>query len=837
MEPERWREIERLYHRAQSLDHGARTAFLADACGADGELRRELESLLAQDGATADILPQTETRTFLSPGVSLGPYQILGLLGSGGMGKVYRALDTRLKRTVAIKLLDQQFTGRFEREARAAAAINHPNICVLHDVGSNYLVMEFLEGETLATELSKGPLPLESMFRNSLQIAEALECAHSAGIIHRDLKPSNIMLTATGLKVLDFGLARFMQADPSEEDDLTGSHVVGTPAYMSPEQALGGEVTPATDLFSFGVVMYEMSTGKRPFQGENSFATIDAVLHKEPRPACDLNPTVPQILSQIISRALAKDTRDRYESAAQMLADLRQAEAGVPAKDSKSRLRQKSSRRTAAVIGAGLAALALIAALLLFPRWTRPVSSDPVKHMLVVLPFQDLSDKRGREYFADGLTDELITALSRLDPGQLGVIARTSSMYYKGRPIRADQVGRELGVDYVVEGTIHIDADQVRATAQLIRARDQSNLWADSYNVPNAEAMTLQREITRRVARALAINLLPARQTALERASTSDPIAYDAYLSGRFQWNRRTEAGLTAAIQNFESAIAHDSGFATAYAGLASSLDLMQTYGTTTNEGLLERSKVVLARALEIDPELAEAYETRAMIRARDDWDHRAAENDFRRALELSPGDATAHAWYGEFLYQDGRLDESWRQLQTASKLDPLSPAIQAQIGWWYMLSHRYQESAEHHRRLLAKWPDFGVAAYVLGITLDMMGRSAEAADAYESALKSMGRVPYVLAGLAYSDARAGKRDQAAKLLAEMEPAKDRCHPSGATSVAYVALGDFPKALTCIESGIDHHSPLVAWMKVTPQLEPLHGNPKFQELLHRAGFD
>lgn len=836
MQPERWREIERLYHRAQSVDRSARSAFLADACGSDEELRRELESLLAHDEGTAGLVPPSETSTILAPGASLGPYQILGPLGSGGMGRVYRALDTRLSRNVAIKILDQRFNERFAREAKAAAAINHPNICVLHDVGPNFLVMELLEGKTLAAELSNGRLSLECVFRYSMQIAEALDCAHRLGIIHRDLKPSNIMLTATGLKVLDFGLAKFARTDPAREDDLTGSHVVGTPAYMSPEQALGSQVTHATDLFSLGVVIYEMSTGKRPFQGQSAFATIDAVLHKEPLPASDLNPDLPSALSGIISKALAKDVKNRYASASQMLADLRQATAGLSTTQVRSKARQKFGRRRVVRIGVPLALL-MVTAWFTVPRWSRGVSPIPLKHMLAVLPFEDLSDHSAREYFADGLTEELITSLSRLDPEQLGVIARTSSMFYKNRPVRADQVGRELGVDYVVEGTVRADADKVRATAQLIRSRDQSNLWADSYDVPNAEAMTLQREITRRVARALAINLLPGRQTALERASTTDASAYDAYLSGRYQWNRRTEAGLTEAVQDFETAIAHDSGFAAAYAGLASSLDLMQTYGSDFQGSTVERSKAALSKALEIDPELAEAYETRASIRARSDWDLHSAESDFRRAIELNPGDATAHSWYGEFLYQEGRLDEAWPRLQAASRLDPFSPAIQSMIGWWYMLSHRYDESVEHHRRLLARWPDFGPAAYVLGVTLDMMGRSQEAAAAYKSALKSMGRVPYVLAGLAYSEARAGKREEAMKLIEEMEPVPGKCHPSGATSVAYVALGDYPKALTCIEAGIDHHSPLVAWMKVTPQLEPLHRDPRFQELLRRAGFE
>ena len=330
MHAERWQEIERLYHRAQSMDRGARTAFLSVACGGDEELRLEIESLLAHEPLTVELLSRAEPGTLRSPGPSVGPYQILGPLGSGGMGQVYRALDTRLNRRVAIKFLDQEFIGRFDREARAAAALNHPNICVLHDIGPDYLVMELLEGETLEAQISKGALSLPSIFRYSSQIAEALDCAHRAGIIHRDLKPSNIMLTANGVKVMDFGLAKFAQAD-SQDGNLTGGRVVGTPAYMSPEQALGRDVTPAADLFSFAVVMYEMATAKRPFERANAFATIDAVIHEEPVPVCDVSPPVPQSLGRIIAKGLAKEPSARYGSAAEMLTDLRLAEAGVDA--------------------------------------------------------------------------------------------------------------------------------------------------------------------------------------------------------------------------------------------------------------------------------------------------------------------------------------------------------------------------------------------------------------------------------------------------------------------------------------------------------------------------
>jgi serine/threonine-protein kinase len=779
------------------------------------------------DPPAGERAAEIDTRTLVSAGASLGPYRIASVLGSGGMGKVYRAVDTRLDRAVAIKFLDKDFAARFQREARAAAALNHPNICTLYDVGPDYLVIELVEGETLASQISRGPLPLSAVYRNAAQIAEALDCAHRAGIIHRDLKPGNIMFTPAGLlKVLDFGLAKFAQAG-KPEDDLTGGHVVGTPAYMSPEQALGGEITAATDLFSLGIVMYEMSTGKRPFQGETSFATIDAILHQEPAPACEANPALPEGLGHIISRALAKDPKARYASAAELLAELHQVE-NVPDTAAPPAARKPRFSRRKALIAAGLAALTLAAVWFLIARAARSGAST-AKHMLAVLPFQNLGGDSSRDYLADGLTEELITALSRLDPQRLGVIARTSSMSYKNRSIRADQIGRELGVDYIVEGTVRVDAGKVRASAQLILARDQSNLWADSYEVPSAEVMTLQRDITRRVARSLAINLLPARQSALERASTSDALAYDAYLSGRYQWNRRTEASLTAAIQNFESAIARDPGFAAAYAGLASSLDLTETYATTSHGDLASRSKTAIAKALEIDPELAEAYGTRAQSRLHYDWDHRAAENDYRRALELNPGDAAAHGWYGEFLYLEGRFEESWTQIQTAARLDPLSPSIQAYIGWWYLLTHRYQESVDQHRKLLAKWPEYGLGAFVLGLTFDQMGKPKEAMDAYQSALKSMGRVPYVFAGIAYSYAHSGNREAALR--------NDRCHPSGATSVIYTALGDFPKALTCIETGIANHSPLVGWLKVTPQLEPLHGNPKYQELLRRAGFE
>jgi serine/threonine protein kinase/Flp pilus assembly protein TadD len=847
MDPERRRRIEQLYHSALDREPSQRGPFLAEACGSDTVLRGEVETLIAQrDSPDGLVNPsawrasdgELDTGTLITPGARMGPYEILGPLGAGGMGEVYRALDTRLHRQVAIKISAQQFSGRFEREARAVAALNHPNICTLYDVGHNFLVMELVQGDTLAARLTKGPLPVESVLRYGMLISEALEAAHEQKIIHRDLKPGNIMLTKTGLKVLDFGLAKFTD-EVRAGDEQTESHaVIGTAPYMSPEQALGKELDARSDLFSLGVVLYEMTTGQRPFKGESSIGTIDAILHKTPPPVSHLNPAVPVGLSQIIDKALEKDRDVRYQSASEMLAGLKQVTRDLEFTPHRAVLNAVSRRvPKTAVLAALVVVIAIVslAAWLVVPRWMKP-STAPAKRMLVVLPFQNLSGDVAKEYFSDGLTEELITALSRMEPDRLGVIARTSSMSYKNQQVRTDQIARDLSVDYVLEGSVRLEGDRVHATAQLIQARDQSNLWADSYDIRKSEAMSLQREITRRVARSLAINLLPARQTALERASTSDPAAYEAYLNGRYQWNKRTGPALRKAIEYFEEATQKDPGFAAAYAGQASSLELMDVYAI----GLalaIEREKGLLAKALELDPELSEAYATRALIHERGDWDRHAAENDYRRAIELNPGDATAHAWYGEFLYLSGRLDESWPQLKAAERLDPLSPAIQSNIGWWYLLSHRYEESVAHHRRQLAKWPKFGVMAYVLGQTFDQMKRYPEAIEAYQNAIEGLGRVPYVISGMASSYALAGNRQAALRLLEELRPADGGCHPSGAPSVAYASLGDPEKAFACIERSIEQHSALVAWLKASPPLEPLHFDPRFSALLRRAGFD
>ena len=847
MDPDRWQRIEKLYHSALELQPGQRSPFLAEACRDDDALLGEVESLLRQRGSTDGLIDASawraaadhlDTRTVITPGTRLGPYEILGPLGAGGMGTVYRALDTRLDRHVAIKISAQQFSGRFEREARAVAALNHPNICTLHDIGPNFLVMELVEGETLAARLTKGPLPLESMLRYGKQIAEALEAAHERKIIHRDLKPGNIMLTKAGLKVLDFGLAKFTDEAKAGEEQTASHAVMGTAAYMAPEQALGKELDQRADLFSFGVVLYEMATGQRPFKGDSSIGTIDAILHQTPPPVSKLNPAIPVGLAQIIGKALEKDRDVRYQSASEMLADLDQAAHDpyfAPVRAVAVPRRVSKYAWTAAL--AALIVVISVAAWLLVPRWLKPASSVPAKHLLAVLPFQNLSGDVSKDYFSDGLTEELITALSRLEPDHLGVIARTSAMSYKNRQVRTDEIGRELGVDYVLEGSVRPEGDRMRVTAQLIQARDQSNLWADSYDIKNSEAMTLQRDITRRVARSLAINLLPERQSALERASTSDPLAYEAYLNGRYQWNKRTEPASRKAVEYFEDATQKDPGFAAAYAAQASSLEMLDLYGTTSLALAIDREKKLLAKALELDPELSEAYAIRALIHERGDWDHHAAESDYRRAIELNPGDATAHAWYGEFLYLSGRLDESWPQLKTAERLDPQSPAIQSNIAWWYLLSHRYEESVAHCRRQLARWPSFGITAFVLGQTFDQMKKYPDAIDAYQTAIAGLGRVPYLVSGMASSYALAGNRPAALKLLEELQSPDGKCHPSGAPSTAYASLHDHEKALACIERGIEQHSALVAWVKVSPPLEPLHRDPRFLELLRRAGFD
>ena len=565
----------------------------------------------------------------LTAGATLGPYQIIAMIGGGGMGVVYRAEDPRLKRQVAIKLLLPELTRddiarqRFVQEARAASGLDHPNICTIHEIGQTdddqfYLVMAYYEGETLTQRIEQGPLPVPEAIDIATQVARGLSKAHRAGIIHRDIKPANLMLTADEtVKILDFGLAKLTGFEGLTLPSIT----LGTVAYMSPEQAQGGQLDPRTDLWSLGVVLYEMLAGRLPFRAESAQAVLYAILNRNPEPLSAVRPEVPATIRRLVQRALERSPADRYQSADELLADLR-ATTSTPISTA-----------------------------------TRLSGQERTVPSIAVLPFVDMSEQKDQEYFCEGIAEELINALSGLK--HLRVAARSSSFKFKGQTLDATEIGAHLKVRSILEGSVRKAGNRLRITAQLIDTVGGFHLWSERYDRGIDDVFAVQDEIARAIVEKLKVNLLGGADAPLVRQLTGDPEAYNAYLKGRYYWNRRYAGGMQKGMQCFQQAIERDPDFALPYSGLADCWNILAFYGYVPPTVGFPKAKAAALKALEIDDRLAEAHTSLAWATTFFDWDWRTGEREFQRALQLDSDYGMAHLWYAFFLSAMGRTEES----------------------------------------------------------------------------------------------------------------------------------------------------------------------------------
>ncbi len=793
----------------------------------------------------------------LDSGARLGPYKILAPLGKGGMGEVYCAKDTRLDREVAIKVLpehlaqDADALKRFEREAKAVAALSHPNILTIHDVGSeqgvSFAVMELLEGETLRTVIAGKPVPWRKAVEVASAVAEGLAAAHSKGVIHRDLKPENIFLTSDDrVKILDFGLARYKpqlsQQELTEaptESKLTESGIVmGTVPYMSPEQVRGESVDASSDIFSLGCVLHEMITGKRAFHRDTSAETISAILRDEPP---ELPDNIPPELSQIISHCLEKNSAKRFHSAYDLVFALTSVlsvgRVSVPASQVASGdVRPTIQRRI--VVTAIIAMALLVAGYVILSRRKQAADEPGQIRSIAVLPLKNLSGDPKQEYFSDGMTEELITTLARIE--LLRVTSRTSVMKYKNTGKTVPEIARELRVDGVLEGSVLQAGDRVRITVQLIHAATDKHLWAESYEKDLRNILALQNEVARSIAGQIQINLTADEKSILHRSRPVSPEAYQLYLKGRYFWNLRTEEGLRHGLEHFNQAIEEDHNYALAHAGVALTYALLghELYCIMDPRESDPKAKAAALRALELDETCAEAHAVLAWSNARYDWNWAAVEREYKRAIELNPSSATARQWYSHYLLPMGRVEESLAESRRALELDPLNRVINMHLGWHYLYVRDYGQAVRQLRLTLELAPDFALANMFLGQAYEQMGRFEEAIMEFQKGVRLSARKPVHLAALAHAYAVSGRQAEAQKLLEELkELSKLNYVPSYEVAVIYAGLNQKEQALKWLERA--HELRDSSWLPcvgLDPRFENLRGEPRFRDLMRRLGL-
>jgi TolB-like protein len=771
----------------------------------------------------------------LQPGSSLGPYLLRARLGAGAMGEVYRALDPRLGREVAIKVLPEESAsspralGRFEREARAVAALSHPNVLVVHDVGADgplrYVVTELLHGETLLARLGVGPVPWRQAVTLAAEAAEGLQAAHARGIVHRDLKPANLFLTREGrLKILDFGVARFVQGDDigdSGERTLPGS-VLGSIGYMSPEQAAGRELDGRSDLFSLGCVLYEMLGARRAFGGGSLPETLAALARDEPRSLREVAPQTPSELVAIVERCLRKQPSERWRSAGELAVALRSL---LTRSDEERRVDDNAARAAQNPGGPGW-----------MGRWLRVLAAALPRRggarSLAVLPFAGSGDPDG-DYLADGLSESIIRTLTGLP--DLHVMAWSTVAHLRSRPLEPRQAATALGVDVVLVGRVAERAHELVVTAELVEGATGKCLWAERYSRPAADLLEVQEQIARQLSRRLQTRLSGSDSERLGRRFTSDSEAYRLYLKGRYFWNRRGEDGLARSREQFRAAIARDPGYALAYAGLADAQNVLPFWGLAPPAEAFVQGKAAARTALELDPNLAEAHASLAYALFWFDWEWPSAQAEFRAAVDLDPGYATAHHWYGVALAATGAFSAAEASLRVAEELEPLALIIRADQGLVRYWQGDWEGACSRCRAVLDLDPDFVPAHLYLGLAREQLGAADDALEALRRAAEGGGT--NALAALAHAFAAAGELELARQGLAQLtELAASRYVSPYLLGVLHVGLGEPEAALEWLERAAEGRCEMMPWLPRDPRLQPLARHPRFVNLARRVGL-
>ena len=764
-------------------------------------------------------------------GPTISHYKVLEKIGQGGMGEVFLAEDTSLDRKVALKFLpdflqeDPTARKRFLREAKSAAALDHPFICKIYEVGEtdgkDFISMEYVKGETLKDKLAEGPLALREALEKATEIAEALEEAHKQGIVHRDVKPSNIMLTPQGhVKVMDFGLAKRVSPVEGQEEQITTAltregSTLGTVPYMSPEQIRAQAVDTQSDIFSFGIVFFEMLTGVHPFMKASPLDTASSILRDEPSPLSDYVPDVPEGLQHTVQKMLAKKAEQRYESGREVRVDLEQLVGGAePFIPVGRRLTRRGWRDWLAQVAG--------------------IGGAPRIQSLAVLPLENLSGDPEQEYFAAGMHEALITDLAKLG-GFKRVIARSSVMRYQNTEKPLSQVGRELGVDAVITGSVFREGDRVRITAQLINAATEEHLWADRYERELRDVLSLQNEIVGAITRAINLQLTPQEEARLASTRPVNPEAYEAYLKGRVHWYRQSPEQLETALEYFELALQKDPNYALAYAGIADTRFARGFRGVAPPREVLPKAKAAALKAVELDDTLAEAHGVLANARHWYEWDWAGAETEFRRAIELNPNYPDARIFYSRFLTAMRRPEEAMAEIRRALELDPFNYLFQYVYGLDLLDMRRYDDAVAQFRKTLRTEPNFPWAHRGLWLAFHQKRMYEEALAAAEKHFALMGKSE-VAEALERGYAQAGYPG-AMSLAGETLAARSNVSyvPAGWIAELYAYAGEKKQALEWLEKAYEEHDPFMVELFVGSSWDGLRDYAPFQDLLRRMG--
>jgi serine/threonine-protein kinase len=769
-------------------------------------------------------------------------YKILEKLGEGGMGVVYKAEDTKLKRTVALKFLPQRLSSsaqdkeRFLQEAQSASALNHPNVCTIYDIqdfdGQTFIVMEYVDGKTLRD--AKQGISIKQAVDIIAQIAEGLAAAHEKGIVHRDIKGDNIMLRSDGrVQIMDFGLAKLQGASSLTKAGST----IGTTAYMSPEQVQGEEADHRTDIFALGVVMYELLTGQLPFKGAHEAAVMYEIVNVDPQSVRTVKPEIEPDLERIVMKCLEKDRETRHQSARDVAADLKRFK-----RDSKGKRIQPTGpvpssqpvRRQVTWLKVVVPVMLLIAVAL--AAWFLFRGKGETLDSLAVLPFENVGNDQTMDYLSDGITESLINGLSKLS--NLTVMSRSSVFHYKGKETDPQKAGKELGVKAVLTGRVTQRGENLIISTELVNVSNNSHIWGDQYNRNLSDIFSVQEEIAWEISRNLSVTLGRDEEKKLTKRSTENTEAYQLYLKGRFHWNKRKADDLHKAVEYYNQAIQVDPNYALAYAGLASTYVLLPEYAGLRPKDAIPKIEAAVKKASELDPTIAEPHAALGLMRTLFGHDWKGAEDEFKRAIELDPGYPTTHHWYCVCLRQQGKNEQSLAEIQRAQELDPLSIIINQNVAEVFIAMRQYDRALEQLKKTLELDPNFPGAREDLGLVYAQQGKFEEALSELQRVREIVGPDNlYGLQSLGFVYAIAGKKDEAVRILNRLLALSKQGSPmSVQIAMVYAGLGEKGKACEWLEKGYDEQDQFLGYLMSVPEWDSLHSDPRFTALLKKMGL-